>query len=582
MKPSNYQQSIFSLFRYAIVAILIFSFILITSVRSYAEDPSAVIVLPFGNNIVVREGTYRNPIPWKSDGNGHLLGELRRFRDTLEIPGDKKSKANLNFISETTVVKDHGRLMISTVPSSDNTEYLFPCGLTKGSLTIGWRKVGESRERACNEGISVGPSVGKQSYRPNLNYRDGLQASKKILLAQSFSDVIIVPPDSGSRFLQAVANENGAEIITLQGDILVKSGKHLQGRLIPEGNQYSYPQDTITPIDKNSIINSPAVQDFLNPNNWLSPDISQRVADGITGQLGEMQTALGKGAPAVASNSGNNNNNSGQSPLNQSPQRTASQSTEPQPSQPGVNLNGEWTFNFGYFIANSDGSCEVAPEAGSYQGQITITQNGSQLNISAPGAVPMTNGTVSSNQFESKGFSPMRWVGTISSDGNKISGSGICGSVNMPFTMTRQGSQASSPTSSPGGNPPVITSFTCNGNNSSCTVAWKVPASLSISYTDEDGDASSWTVSGYTVGKSTAEGQILPANGRSGSIDTSVVCTCEGNNCSSSRTFQMRAVVIDATGLQGTASLSLQCQPSVTDRIQDIIRDRIPIPRLPF
>ena len=336
MKPSNYQQpnlphgkSIFQLFRYAIVAILIFSFILITSVRSYAEDPSAVKITPWGsNNMVVREGTYHNPIPWKRDQNGDPSGELRRFKDTLEIPGDNRSGANLSFISETTVTKEHGRLIARTVPSKDNTEYRFPCGLSRGRVTIGWGKAGDVRDRACNEGIGVGPRVGKQSYRPNLNYRDGLQASKKILLAQSFSDVIVVPPDSGSRLLQAVANENGAEIITLQGDILVKSGKHLQGRLIPEGNQYSYPQDTITPIDKNSIINSPAVQDFLNPNNWLSPDIPQRVADGIAGQLGEMRTALSQlPQQPLAPNSGTLASNPG-TPVSQPP-TTSSLTTPP-------------------------------------------------------------------------------------------------------------------------------------------------------------------------------------------------------------------------------------------------------------
>ncbi|MEK0195641.1 hypothetical protein, partial [Microcoleus anatoxicus] len=92
MKLSNYQQpnlphgkSIFRIFRYAIVAILIFSFILLTSVRSYAEDPSAAIIRPFGsNNIVVREGTTRNVTPWDRDKNGNLLGKLRGFKDTLE------------------------------------------------------------------------------------------------------------------------------------------------------------------------------------------------------------------------------------------------------------------------------------------------------------------------------------------------------------------------------------------------------------------------------------------------------------------------------------------------------------------
>ncbi|MEK0195190.1 hypothetical protein, partial [Microcoleus anatoxicus] len=210
-------------------------------------------------------------------------------------PGDNKSKANLSFISENTVVVEYAKLIISTVPSKDNTEYRFPCGLARGSVTIGWRKAEDGRDgrdRACNEGLRVGPGVGKQSYRPNLNYRDGLQASKKILLAQSFGDVIVVPPDSGSRFLQAVANENGTQIITLQGDILVKSEKHPQGRLIPEGNQYSYPQDTITPINCQGIANSPEIQELLNNNNWSYPDISQRVTDEIANQIAEHRAGL--------------------------------------------------------------------------------------------------------------------------------------------------------------------------------------------------------------------------------------------------------------------------------------------------
>lgn len=300
MKLSNHQQrnlphgkSIFQLFRYAMVAILIFSFILITSVRSYAEDPSAAIIRPFGgNSIVVREGTNRNATPWERDKKGNLLGKLRRSTDTLEIPGDKKSGANLNFISENTVVVDHGGLIARTVPSNYNTEYRFPCGLARGSVTIGWRKAGVSGDRACNEGLRVGPGVGKQSYGPNLNYRDGLQASKNILLAQSFSDVIVVPPDSGSRLVQVMADENSIETITLQGDILVKSEKHPQGRLIPEGNQYSYPKDTITPINCQEIANSSEIEKLLNNNNWSYPDISQRVADGIANQIAEHRSAL--------------------------------------------------------------------------------------------------------------------------------------------------------------------------------------------------------------------------------------------------------------------------------------------------
>ncbi|MEK0195191.1 hypothetical protein [Microcoleus anatoxicus] len=275
-----------------LVSLLTVVSIVFTSDRSYAEDPSAAIIRPFGNNIVVREDNKPKPTPWNRDKNGNLLGKLRGFKDTLEIPGDNKSKANLNFISENTVVVDHAGLIARTVPSNYNTEYRFPCGLARGSITIGWRKAGASGDRACNQGLKVGPGVGKQSYRPNLNYRDGLQASKKILLAQSFSDVIVVPPDSGSRLVQVMADENAIETITLQGDILVKSEKHPQGRSIPEGNQYSYPKDTITPINCQGIANSPEIQELLNNNNWSYPDISQRVADGIANQITEHRAGL--------------------------------------------------------------------------------------------------------------------------------------------------------------------------------------------------------------------------------------------------------------------------------------------------
>ncbi len=439
MKPSNYQQpnlphgkSIFSLFRYAIVAILIFSFILITSDRSYAEDPSAAIIRPFGDKIVVREGTNRNVTPWKRDRNGDSIGELRRFKDTLEIPGDNKSKANLSFISENTVLVEYARLIISTVPSSDNTEYRFPCGLSRGSVTIGWRKAEDgrdSRDRACNEGISVGPGVGKLSYRPNLNYRDGLQASKKILLAQSFSDVIIVPPDSGSRFLQAVANENGAEIITLQGDILVKSGKHLQGRLIPEGNKYSYPQDTITPIDKNSIINSPAVQDFFNPNNWRSPDIPQRVADGIAGQLGEMRTALGLGSPAVASNSGNNNN-SGQS-------STANSNNIAITSGSGRITNSQYPTVVPVGTSVSQVSGAYNPSTG----KILLEIEGRQAEISLN--APLTDGTpipFTVTGTRSRGYDPATKK-IYGSQYSRLTTGGIKAGVKSQGTLIKQGNQ---------------------------------------------------------------------------------------------------------------------------------------------
>jgi|SanBayMetagenome_1026888.scaffolds.fasta_scaffold11564_2 hypothetical protein len=438
MKTSNYQKrnlpngkSLGLLFRYAIMAILIFSFILITSVRSYAEDPSSAIIHPFGsNNIVVREDNKLNPTPWERDKNGNLLGKLRSLKDTLEIPGDNKSKANLNFISENTVVKEHGGLLISTVPSSDNTEYRFPCGLARGRVTIGWRQAGASKDRACNEGLRVGPGVRKQSYRPNLYYRDGLQASKKILLAQSFSDVIVVPPDSGSRLVQVLANENAIETITLQGDILVKSEKHPQGRLIPEGNQYSYPKDTITPINCQEIANSSEIQELLNNNNWSYPDIPQRIADGIANQIADHRAALCR----------------------------ASQSPPPQPPVPQSPV---WILDLpGFRIgASSAGTRSCSIEGRS---NIPVVQTGSSLSATQPftswtevngirtetqGLITI-RGTLNGEKVQMVGEyninSPdysIQFNGTLSKNGEIVGtatvNGGVCNGFSGSFKMTR-------------------------------------------------------------------------------------------------------------------------------------------------
>lgn len=394
----------------ALASLLTLIIIVMTGVSSYAATPDAAYITHIeGTRITIGVGTNRDREP-VSVGQ-----KLEKNNQVLYVPGGNKSLAYLGFIVD--APSESLGLLVSAGPSSTPSEWSFPCK-AKGGFTIAWTK---GSDRGCEAGVKV-QSSSKKGGLPNNN----LQASRR-LLAQAEDEVTVVPTP-GKSTIQTADTFTGISVKVLVGDVRVKSARNPGGRLVKAGERYNYPQDTITPIDINPIVNSPEMQEFLNPDNWSSPAIPQRIADGFSEQLGEMRTALGKGSPAVASNSGNNN---------------PRQSAIPTPSNNGVNLNGEWTFDFGFFSVKSDGSCESAPEAGAYQGKITITQNGSQLNISPSGPVPMTNGNVSGNQFESRGQTPMRWVGTISSDGKKISGSGICGSVNMPFTMTRQGSQAS-------------------------------------------------------------------------------------------------------------------------------------------
>ena len=288
--------------------------IVMTGVSVYAITPDGAYIGKIqGTGLTIGDGNSRDR---KRASEGQQLEEPNQI---LYVPGGNKPWANLGFFQA--APKEHTGLLVKAGPSPTPSEWSFPCS-AKGRFTIAWKK---GSDRGCEpEGVKLQRSSSNRGGLPNNN----LQASRK-LLAQAEDEVTVVPTP-GESIIQTADTATGINVNVLVGDVRVKSAKNPSGRLVKAGERYDYPQDTITPIDTNPILNSPTVQDFLNPNNWRSPDIPQRVADGIAGQLEEMRTALGKGSPAVASNP-RNNNNSSQPPLNQSPQRTASQSTQPQP-----------------------------------------------------------------------------------------------------------------------------------------------------------------------------------------------------------------------------------------------------------
>ncbi|MEG4595377.1 hypothetical protein QUB00_26730 [Microcoleus sp. F8_C2] len=262
--------------------------IVMTGVSSYAITPDGAYIGKIqGIGLTIGDGNSRDRTP---------VNEQQQLRPNtiLYVPGNR-SWANLGFFEDSP--KDHTGLLVQAGPSKRISEWSFPCS-AKGRLTIAWK---EGSKRGCEEGVKV-QSSSKKSGLPNNN----LQASRK-LLAQAEDEVTVVPTP-GQSTIQTADTATGIKIDVLVGEVQVKSAKNPGGRLVKAGERYDYPQDTITPSDTNPIVNSPEMQDFLNSNNWSSPNIPQRVADGFSEQLGEMQTAL-----------------------NQLPQRTAtSQSTQPQ------------------------------------------------------------------------------------------------------------------------------------------------------------------------------------------------------------------------------------------------------------
>jgi hypothetical protein len=259
----------------ALASLLTLIIIVMTGVSSYAVTPDAAYIYKIkGTGLVIGDGDSHA----RKDAKEHQ--QLKVPNQVLYVPGGNKSFAYLGFIFDG--VKEHADLLVSAGPFPTPSEWSFPCS-AKGRFTIAWKK---GSNRGCEpEGIKV-QSSSKRGWLPNNN----LQVSRT-LLAQAEDEVTVVPTP-GESTIQTVDSAAGISIDVLIGDVRVKSAKNPEGRPVKAGERYDYPQDTITPIDINPILNSPEMQDFLNPNNWLSPDISQRVADGIAGQLGEMQRAV--------------------------------------------------------------------------------------------------------------------------------------------------------------------------------------------------------------------------------------------------------------------------------------------------
>lgn len=257
---------------WGVVAVLVACWIIATDVPSYASNPSAAQIVNFKPPLSFGQGNqYRDAK--KGD-------RLQNPNQRLRVLGGQSSSANLVLLAGNESVG-----LVKAGPNFNETLYSFPCRQNNGKLTIGWRR--------GNSMTCVAVLNDTRSSVPTDSTNLTARATKSILKAQASSNEVTVSPASERTTLaQTRASGTSIEVYTLQADLRVTSAKYPQGRVIPEGKKYTYPQDTIEDIDRNAIGRSPDMQDFLNPDNWLSPDLPQNVAQGIAAQLKEHQAAF--------------------------------------------------------------------------------------------------------------------------------------------------------------------------------------------------------------------------------------------------------------------------------------------------
>jgi len=411
-----------------LVSLLTCFSILITGVHSYAVMPDAAYLVKIqGNGLLLGQGASRNRQP------ARVQAQIRG-NNILYVPGNGPW-AYLGFIVDAPL--DSAGLLVKAGPSSTPSEWSFPC-TARGGFTIAWKR---GSNRGCETGVKVQRSSNRSGI-PNTN--NNLLASRK-LLAQAEDEVTVVPT-LGESIIQTADTAAGININVLVGDVQVTSAKNPGGKLVKAGEQYDYPQDTITPIDTNPIVNSPEMQDFLNPNNWSSPDISQRVADGIAGQLGEMRTTLGLDSPAIASNSGDDNLSVASQPNSTSPDSSNRSEEATQKN------SDEWILELPTYNTDPNTNCNndslryvnipLLLTGSSFSGESTWTRiyDGTQVTRTITGTITGNNVEITIQKPPEQAY-PYRLNGSRNEKGDFEGmaqfSDGLCNGKSQPFKLRR-------------------------------------------------------------------------------------------------------------------------------------------------
>lgn len=306
MKIRNYFQFINKMnYLQIILAIILSSLVAFTS-NSQSVKPIAGFIADFSEEkrqgLGIRLGRETQSSPVK------LEDELRPG-NVLMVRKDSMAWAALGFVIGQT--KDYGGLILKTIPDSRSSEYRFPCR-AKGGFTIAWRQAGEKGDRACGKGVEVISDNKKKALNSNKSKslladvgNKQLTEETELEISPGQSQVVVrkTTINAGSELeCRGIVIFNYCRTVPLEktavdvfvGSVTIQSAEDPIGKIVREGERFTYPGSEITPIDTLSKANTCEAQKFYNSYYWSTPSsIPESVIEGIKSQLTEHRKAVG-------------------------------------------------------------------------------------------------------------------------------------------------------------------------------------------------------------------------------------------------------------------------------------------------
>ncbi|MBV5261724.1 hypothetical protein FLX56_25255 [Synechococcus moorigangaii CMS01] len=225
-----------------------------TSLAVATLPQASQIVSVRGNYLMIQRGNQR-------PGFARVGDRLENQSQTLLVPGNNYSLARLSFVGGG---QNYAGLAVQAGPDLQQTHYQFPCVVSRGKVTLSWR---QGNNRGCEEGIYLSPSR---------NNNKGLKQTEKEKAApKGMEGIVIQPKGSNEVILQARTLGDRQIVDALIGEVTLTSAAHPTGFTLQPGQRYSLDSNNpsaspqVEPINAIAILNSPELQEFLDPNSWV-------------------------------------------------------------------------------------------------------------------------------------------------------------------------------------------------------------------------------------------------------------------------------------------------------------------------
>ncbi|MEB3225724.1 MAG: hypothetical protein VKJ86_07955 [Synechococcus sp.] len=236
--------------------------LLISTICGLSLMPLAVATTPQASQIVSVRGNYLMIQRGNQRPSFARVGDrLENRSQTLLVPGNNYSLARLSFVGGG---QNYASLQVQAGPDLQQTHYQFPCVVSRGKVTLSWQR---GNNRGCEEGIYLSP---------NRSNKQGLkQTDKNPENTKTIEGITIQPKGNNEVILQARTLGDRQIVDALVGEVTLTSAAHPSGFTLQPGQRYSLDGNNpsaspqVEPINAAAILNSPELQEFLDPRSWV-------------------------------------------------------------------------------------------------------------------------------------------------------------------------------------------------------------------------------------------------------------------------------------------------------------------------